>query len=171
MKLTTLALLSTFTFGFICSCKQNEKSTFNYSQLNFDTTRIAIFKWDTTKYSPNNSDPLPLTQDDLRVTDSLLNDAIDSFNINISPVLYRSFDHVASIDSFIIKPKNYRYQFFPYRDVNGQRIISIIAFISKYEKWKTEMYIGKLHYGLRKMTLQINLSEKTRDNLYTSDYG
>jgi hypothetical protein len=154
------------------SCSDNAQGTLNYNRLQFDTNRIAIFKWDTTKYLfPNNSDPLPLMQGDLLVIDSLLHDAIDSFNAKISPGIYQAFDRNVPLDSFIIKQINYKYQLFPYKDVNGQKIVSIIGFSRSFSLWKEAVYMGRLHYGIQKMELKINLSEKTRDNIQSGDYG
>ena len=160
--------LTTFTF----SCKQTSSTTLDYSKLQFDTNHIAIFKWDTTKYVfPTNSDPLPLTQQDLFVIDSLLMDAIDSFNHTISPGLFQSFDGKVPLDTFIIKQDRYRYQYIPFRDVNGQRIVSVIGFSTDFQPWKTEVYRAGLHYGMRKIELKVNLSEKTRVNIWSGDFG
>jgi|GEM_PF-1964771 len=154
------------------SCKYSNNGTLEYSKLNYDTNRITIFKWDTTKnLFPNNSDPLPLTQEDLNIVDSLLKDAIDSFNTHISPGLYQAFDRKFAIDSFVIKPDRYKYQYFPTKDVNGQRVITIIGFSTDFQPWKTEVYIPRLHYGMRMFELKVNLSEKSRDNLRSGDFG
>jgi hypothetical protein len=94
----------------LLSCQNTSPGTLDYHTLNFDTNRIAILTWDTTKYSSNNSDPLPMTQEDLATIDSLLKDATDSFNAKISPGLYQAFNGKVSIDSFIIIPERYKYQ-------------------------------------------------------------
>ena len=141
----------------IYSCRQSKPGTLDYEKLNHDTNRISIFKWDTAVYIfPNNSDPLPLTQEDLFTIDSFLKDAIDTFNITISSKLYQAFDGKVPIDSFIIKKEKYKHQFFPYRDVNGQRIVAIIGFYDNFYPWKTKIYFGKQHYGMRKTELKVN---------------
>jgi hypothetical protein len=140
--------------------------------LSYDTNRITILTWDTTKYRfPKGSDPLQLTERDLSLIDSLLNDAIDSFNIKISPRMYEAFNSKVPIDSFIIKQEKYRHQYYPFKDVNGQRLVTIIGFSTEFPSWKKEMYQPRLHYGMRMFELKVNLSEKTRDNLHSSDFG
>ena len=154
------------------SCQHSGLSTLDYDKLNYDTNKIVIFKWDTAKYIfPDNSKPLPLTQKDLKIVDSLLTDAIDSFNIRISPELYGSFENRVPIENFIIEHDKYKYQYFPFKDVNGQRIIDIIGFSTDFQPWRTKVYLGRLHYGISKMELKVNLSETSREKLYTGDYG
>jgi hypothetical protein len=154
------------------SCRQTNSATLDYRRLNYDTNKIAIFKWDTTKYQfPTNSDPLPLTQEDLRVVDSLLKDAVDSFNTQISPRMYQSFDRKVPLDSFILKQEKYKYQYFPFKDVNGQRVMTIIGFSADFQPWKKEVYQPRLHYGMKMLDLKINLSEKIRDNIRSGDFG
>ena len=46
---------------------------------------------------------MSLTQENLFVVDSFLKDAIDSFNINISPKLCPAFNGEVPIHSFIIR--------------------------------------------------------------------
>ena len=160
--------LTTFTL----SCKQTSSTTLDYSKLQFDINRIAIFKWDTTKYVfPTNSDPLPLTQQDLFVIDSLLKDGIDSFNHRISPGLFQAFDGKVPLATFIIKQEKYRYQYFPFKDVNGQRIVTVIGFSTDFHPWKTEIYRSGQHYGMRKLELRVNLLENSRDNIRSGDFG
>lgn len=157
----------------LLSCKQADNlGTLDYGSLNYDSGRIAIFKWDTTKYLfPNNSTVLSLTQQDLAVTDSLLKDAVDSFNVQMSPRLFESFDGKVPLDSFIIKQEKYKYQYFPFKDVNGQRIIQVIGFSTNFQPWKAEMYQPGVHYGMHMFDLKINLSEKTRENIHSGDFG
>jgi hypothetical protein len=168
--LSAIVFISATLYSF--SCKHVNTGTLEYSKLKYDTNRITIFKWDTTKYLfPNNSDPLPLTQEDLFIVDSLLRDAIDSFNNHISPSLYQAFDRIFAIDSFIIKQERYRYQYFPIKNVNGQRVMTIIGFSVDFQPWKTEVYKPSDHYGMRMLELNVNLLEKTRDNLRSGDFG
>jgi hypothetical protein len=154
------------------SCQQIPKGTLNYNQLSFDTNTICIFAWDTTKYVfPKNSDPWPLRQADLSLIDSLLADAIDSFNRKMSPAHFESFNKIVPIDSFIIKPAEYKYQLFPYKDVNGQHIVSIIGFKDDFKSWKTQTFSGKIHSGMHELLLKINLSDRKRDDLQTGGFG
>jgi len=156
----------------LLSCQQNSSGILEYQNLDFDTNKIVIFGWDTTKYRfPTNSEPLPLTHDDLLVTDSLIKDGIDSFNTNISPKMVDAFDRKFSVDNFVIKEEKYKYQYYPYKDVNGQRIMTIIGFSTDFQSWKEKMYQPGLHYGIRMFELKINLSEKIRDNLISGDFG
>lgn len=154
------------------SCQHTDSGTLDYARLTYDTNRIAIFKWDTTKYLfPNNSEQMALTQEDLIVVDSLLKDAVDSFNTSISLGLYQKFDSKVPLDSFIIKQDKYRYQYFPFKDVNGQRVITIIGFYTNFQQWKTEVYQPRQHYGMHMLELKVNLSEKNRDNLHSGNFG
>lgn len=172
MKPLLIAILLIGVTLFSHSCQNIDTGKLDYGKLNYDTNRIVIFKWDTTKCCfPNNSDPLSLTQEDLIVIDSLLKDAIDSFNTRISPGLYHAFDRKFALDSFIIKQEKYKYQYFPYKDVNGQRVITIIGFSRDFQLWKVEVYRPRLHYGMRMLELNINLSESSRDNLRSGDFG
>jgi len=168
--LIPLACFSLTVLAF--SCKESSTVTLDYQSLNYDTGRIAIFKWDTTKYQfPGNSDPLPLTQEDLKVVDSLLKDAVDGFNTEISAGLYRSFNGRVPVDSFIIRPEKYKLQYFPFRDVNGERIITIVGFSTNFEGWKKKAYLPKLHYGISMFELNVNLTLKTRDNIRSGSFG
>ncbi|WP_121357741.1 hypothetical protein [Flavisolibacter nicotianae] len=172
MKILLIAFLFISLTLFTFSCKQTSSATLNYPSLRYDTNRIAVFRWDTTKYQfPTNSDLLPLTQEDLKIVDSLLKDAVDSFNMQISPRMVQSFNNKVALDSFIIKHENYRYQYFPYKDVNGQRIVTIIGFSGEFHPWKMEVYQAGIHYGMRRLELRVNLSEKTRDNIRSGDFG
>jgi len=172
MKLFFVQILTIYIIVLSSSCRQIETGTLDYNTLNYDTDRVALFLWDTTKYLfPNNSDPLPLTQNDLFVTDSLLKNAIDSFNAMTSLKLFQSFGKVAPLDSFIIDAKRYKTQFFPYRDVNGERIVLVIGFNTNFPSWKTEVYIGRLHYGIHKFELKVNLSNKLHEDIQTGSYS
>jgi hypothetical protein len=131
-----------------------------------------IFDWDTIDLSfPNNSSPLPLKQEDLDVVDSLLKNAIDSFNTNISPGLYKAFGGQLPLDSLTIQQKKYKYQLLPFKDVNGQRIISVIGYSTEFPEWKKKIVPGRLHYGFTRLYLTINLSEKSTGNLRSGDFG
>ncbi|MFL5740423.1 MAG: hypothetical protein ACJ75B_09420 [Flavisolibacter sp.] len=158
--------------GFLLfSCRQNNLVTLNYQTLKYDTNRIVIFKWDTTKYSAYNSDPLPLNQGDLGVIDSLVKDAVDSFNSRISRSLYQAFDGKVPLDSFVIQLDKYRFQYFPVKDVNGHRVVKIIGFSTVYPQWKKEVYHRRLHYGIGMFQLKLNLSEKSRNDLRSGNFG
>ena len=172
MRLFLISLFLVSATTCLLSCRQNTSGTLDYESLDYDTNKIVIFNWDTTKYRfPTNSNPLPLTHDDLLMIDSLIKDGIYSFNTNISPRMVDAFDKKVSIDSFIIKQEKYKYQYYPYKDVNGQRIMTIIGFSTDFQPWKDKMYQPRLHYGMRMFELKINLSEKTRDNLISGDFG
>ena len=69
MKLVlTILSFSLIVIGF--SCKNPENGTYNYKELQFDTNKIAIFKWDSLLYTfPKYSEPLPLTNDDIKIVE------------------------------------------------------------------------------------------------------
>lgn len=154
------------------SCKERSAGSLNYHELKYDTNRVAIFQWDTSKYVfPNNSDPLPMTQEDIFLIDSLLQLAINTFNINFSEKLFHSFNGKVPLETFVLKGEKYKYQFFPYKDVNGQRLVVVVGFLGEFLPWRNEFYWGRLHYGMNRLELKINLSEKTSDYLRTADFG
>jgi hypothetical protein len=172
MKLFSIYSSIIYALILSSSCRQAERGTLDYGLLTFDTNRVAIFQWDTTKYVfPNNSDPLALTQGDLSIVDSLLQNAIDSFNAISSPRFYLSFNKVVPLDSFTIDPTKYKIQFFPYKDVNGQRIVSINGFNDNFPTWKNEVYADRLHFGIHKFELKVNLSDTTHGDIQTGSYG
>jgi len=128
----TLFILSNILV--IISCNQGDKVTNEHRSLNYDTNSIVIFKWDTTHFSfPNNSDPLPLSQEDIDISDSLINVAVNNYNkdqMAHSKELYNAFNtHDSTI--FLIDLKDYKRQYLPYHDVNGQDIIFINFFVIK----------------------------------------
>lgn len=154
------------------SCKQNAGKTFDYVSLKFDTTKINIFKRDSLLYTfPKFSEPLTLTNDDIKLADSLLLNAIDKFNHTESKELYEAFNRQFPIDSFIIDLQKYKRQYFPYEDNNGQRILQIVCFSKPFAEWRNKIYSGRLNDGISKFTLRINFSERKADEFYTGGYG
>jgi hypothetical protein len=159
-------------FGIITSCRNKNLGTLNYETLVYDTNKIAIFQWDTSKYEfPKNSDPLPLYQADLKIIDSLIKDAIDAYNRTRSKRIYEDFNRMIIIDSFIINKERYKCQYMPFKDVNGQRIVLVIGFSAQFPLWKNILYAGPLHYGIKRFELRLNLSEKTWTDLQTGSFG
>jgi hypothetical protein len=154
-------------------CGHTELSTFDYSRLSYDINKIAIFGWDTTKYVfPSNSDPLPLSQSDIALIDSLLTDAIDSFNATTALGLYHAFEELQPAESFKIDLRIYKRQLFPYKDVNGKRVVVIFGFNDEFERWRSELYFpARDHYGIKMFELNLNLSDTTRNNVRTGSYG
>lgn len=159
------------SFAFL-SCGQNAKETFDYSLLQVDTSSIKVFKYDSALYTfPKFSKPLPLTNDDIKLVDSLLVDAVQKFNQTNSIGLYEAFNKQFSIDSFTIDLKKYKRQYFPYKDNNGQKVFQLICFSKPFADWKEKIYSGRLHGGITKFTLRINLSEKKADEFVIGGYG
>ena len=156
----------------IFSCNQNATEAYNYSLLQVDTNKIYIFKWDSTLYTfPIFSEPLALTNDDIKLVDSLLVDAVKKFNETDSKRFYESFNKQFSIDSFTIDLPKYKRQYFPYKDNNGQKVFQVICFSKSFVDWRHKVYHGGLHGGISKFTLRINLSERKADQFYTGGYG
>ena len=152
--------------AFLLSCGQPKPGTFDYQKLNYDSDRITIFKWDTAKLVfPNNSEPIRLTQEDLAFCDSMLQEAIDSFNRYISPGLYEAFNRSRAIDSFIIKKEKYRYQYFPFEDVNGHHRLNIVGFSNNFQRWKTDIYEPRIHCGMNMVQIDIFLTERDRSSV------
>ena len=172
MRLLLLALSFINLTILALSCMESNPATLDFGRLKYDANRIAIFKWDTTKYQfAANTSPLPLTQDDLRAVDSLIKDAIDSFNTAISPKLYQAFESKIPLDSFIIRYEKYKYQYFPFKNVNGKHVLTIIGFAEDFKQWKQEVYQARLHYGIRMLELEVDLTGKTHDTLRSGDFG
>src|SRR4030095_9313967 len=153
------------------SCRQNASGTFNYASLNFDTNKITIFNWDSLLYTfPKYSEPLALTNDDIKLVDSLLVDAVEKFNRTDSKGLYESFNKQFSIDSFTIDLSRYKRQYFPYKDNNGQRVFQLVCFSLQFPEWRSKIYYRGVHGGISKFTLRINLSDKKADEFSIGGY-
>lgn len=163
---TTLYTTGTIVFSFIITimfsyCKADQKDIYDYQNLHYDSSRIAIFHWDSTIYTfTNYSEPTPITTEDLQLVDSLIKDKVDSFNINDSKRYAESFNYSQPVDSFMIDLSRYKRQYFPYKDVNGQRIFNITLFFNDFPAWRTEYYRGRLHQGTKYIFGRINLTEK-----------
>ncbi|WP_205756005.1 hypothetical protein [Lacibacter luteus] len=156
----------------VFSCRQNAKDTFDYSLLQVDTNYIKVFKYDSALYTfPKFSEPLALTNDDVKLVDSLLVDAVQKFNQTNSKGLYEEFNKQFSIDSFTIDLTKYKRQYFPYKDNNGQKVFQLICFSSPFADWKEKIYSGRLHGGITKFTLRVNLSDKKADEFSIGGYG
>jgi len=156
----------------VFSCRQNAKDTFDYRLLQIDTNCVKVFKYDSALYTfPRFSEPLPLTNDDIKLVDSLLLDAVQKFNQTNSVGLYESFNKQVSIDSFTIDLTKYKRQYFPYKDNNGQKIFQIICFTKTLYNWKEKVYSGGRHGVLSKFTLRVNLTEKKADEFSIDGFG
>ena len=165
-----------FCFSFLIlalfTCKQSQKGTYDYSSLQVDTNKIVIFKWDSTFYNfPKFSEPLVLTDEDVRLVDSFLVDAVDTFNQTISIRLYESFEKAFPVDSFRIVLPTYKRQYFPYKDNNGNRVFQVICFSNPFVDWRTKPYSGRRHGGISHFSIRINLSYKKADEISTGGYG
>ena len=145
----------------------------NYHKLSYDTSSTVIFNWDTTLYQfPNNSDPLPLTQEDIKLTDSLLKISIDSFNKH-NP-LKEMFDNTLHpIEPLDINLSNYKKQFFPYLDVNFEKVVFINCVCNKHihSDWKKKPLEGRLHSGICQFLVKINLTTKNFYEFSIGGYG
>jgi hypothetical protein len=154
------------------SCRQKAKDTFDYNLLQVDTSCIKIFKYDTALYTfPKFSKPLSLTNDDIKLVDSLLLDAVGKFNQTSGKEIYESFNKQFPIDNFIIDMAKYKRQYFPYKDNNGQKVFRLICFSTHYTDWKKNVYSGGLHGGITKFTLRINLSDRKAEEFFIGGYG
>ena len=172
MKSALIASIAILLHLLLYSCRQSANGTLNYSKLNYDTSRIVIFNWDTVKVSfPSNSEPLPLTQQDLFVIDSFITDGINTFNANVNSNLKTLTSKEVPIDLYLINQAEFKYQFFPYIDVNGERVVSVIGFSNNFTFWRTEPYMGRPHFGITEIGLMVNLSRNTSNKFYTCCYG
>lgn len=171
-----------FTIGFLAvilvSCSEHAtKGTYDYDKLNYDTSRIAIFKWDTTGFDfPKNSEPLPLIQEDVKTIDSLLRISVDSFNKNQTAHLKElndAFDNKVKPEDFLINLKEYKRQYLPYVDNNGQKIVWVNCFCTRwrsYERWRKYLIIiedgGPCYFNVK-----VNLTTKDYHDFYANGYG
>jgi hypothetical protein len=155
----------------LLSCGQKDTATFEYATLDYDTSCIRIFDYDTGFYSfPKYSRPIALTQKDLVLADSLLRQAALEFNAQESERLFESFGGNVSIEYFIIDLSRYKRQYFPYKDSNGQRILKLTCFSRPFAAWKKQEY-WRLHGGIEILELRINLTEGKLVDFYTGGYG
>jgi hypothetical protein len=79
----SLILLISFIVLMLLSCGQTTReSNKNPEPLSYDTSVIAIFKWDTAKYYsfPKNSDSATLSQQELNDVESLFKLAVKAYN-------------------------------------------------------------------------------------------
>lgn len=159
MKLIFAGLiLITFTI----SCGQSESNTLDYSFLSYDTSSIAIFDWDSALFKlVTYAEPLALTNDDLRLAGSIFIDAVHVFNEKQAIRLYEDFGKAVAMENFVINISKYKRQYYPYSDVNNQRLLYVVCFSTGFANWKTEKYhIARLHGGMTEFSLIINLSTK-----------
>lgn len=154
------------------SCRQIADETLDYNSLNVDTNKISVFKYDSTfSVLPKFSEPLALTNDDIKLADSLLVDEVERFNQTDSKKLYEAFNKQVLVDSFTIDLSKYKRQYFPYKDNNGQRVVQVICFSKPFAEWRYKIYSGRIHEGLYRFSLRINLSEKRADKFSTGGFG
>jgi len=163
-----LVILSSIIF---VTCQRPQSGTYDYRSLQFDTTKIVIFKWDSLQYPfPKYSQPLALKSRDIEIADNLLNDAIVKFNQKVSPGLYESFNRQIPIDTFVINLSLYKRQYFPYEDNNGHRIIFIICFSGEFKDWKIKTYSTMRPRGISKFELLVDLSKVEWKEFLISGY-
>ncbi|BAV06134.1 hypothetical protein SAMN05421788_106194 [Filimonas lacunae] len=143
------------------SCQQHYPGTLDYSALHYDTGHVIIFNRDTTMYVfAKSADPLPLLNDDIRIVDSLVDEEVKLHNKERAPLLYQEFNKVLPLECLMIDLVKYKRQYFPFKDSNHQKIIAGICFKSNFPEWKTEIYHGGHHEGLRTLRFRVNLSER-----------
>ena len=144
----------------VFACRQNAKETFDYGLLQVDTNYIKVFKYDSALYTfPKFSEPLALTNDDVKLVDSLLIDAVQKFNRTNSKGLYEAFNKQFPIDIFTIDLTKYKRQYFPYKDNNGQKVFQVHQHIVCCNSNDTHYGICRAHAQLwfwRRLVLQIS---------------
>jgi len=167
-----------FTFSFlfyflaISACKTRNDRKFKYSTLVFDTTNTYVFGWDSTRSRfPPFSEPLALNNNDIKIADSLMNDAIGKFNNANSKAFFKSFNGQVPIDSFTIDGLKYKRQLFPYKDNNGKRIIYLVGFSRLFPAWRSIPYYGGNATGYSEFRITINLSDTTANDFSIGGFG
>ena len=160
------------------SCSQKAaKPLKKPTALIYDTSVIAIFKWDTAKYYsfPKNSDSTVLSEEDLDEVDSLFRSAVRAYNDEKRPLLPQFYKNFGIRDStqILIDLKTYKRQYFPFEDVNGERVVFINCFCTRWRKapyWKTiEETVddgGPCYFHLT-----VNLSKKIWSDFMANGYG
>jgi hypothetical protein len=126
-------------FLFMSSCNSHQAATLDYSKLTYDSSKITILKWDTLSHAfSNNSDPLPLSQADLQLVDSLLRQAIDSFNkqqsLQISKVAAAFNFPLEDSMLFFLDINHFKIEYVPYIDVNFYHVVEINCLCDGSEK-------------------------------------
>lgn len=139
------------------SCNNHSKSTFDYGQLQYDSSRVTILKWDTLNSNfPKNSTAIPINQFDIQVTDSLLRRAVDSFNKSqegqISELMKRY--EIRDTQLFLLDLNHYRIEYYPFRNVNGINTIFVNCFCDDSEQSKKYQAV----WGKRRSYCHIELS-------------
>jgi hypothetical protein len=173
-------LVISFIVLHLLSCGQlTRESNRKPGPLSYDTSVIAIFKWDPGKYYsfPKNSDSTVLSQQELNDVDSLFKSAVKTYNDEQRqrlPRLYKSFQ-IQDSSQFLLDISKYKRQYFPFENVNGERIVYINCFCidkfhSPYPDWKTvEVFVddgGSCYFNLK-----VNLATKKWSDFWVNGYG
>lgn len=163
----------------LSACQTADKGTLDYSQLRFDTSSIAIFKWDTTKNDfPKNSEPLPLKQEDMAVIDSVVQEAVLGYNQKYEPTTGSEGKYdPKELEGYKLHLNKYQRQYIPYKDVNGQPIVLIRFFCARdcycgeFKEWKERLGSGKIYEGTCVFRLKVDLSRREYSDLLVGGYG
>jgi hypothetical protein len=176
-KYSYTSLYSILLMAAPLGCNQIEAPVRKAKPLNYDTAVIAIFKWDASKYYsfPRNSDPISLTQDELVLMESIFTSAVTEYNDRVRPLLPRLYETLGRKDStlILINFKEYKRQYFPYKDVNGERIVYINCFCEKYGEFRHWREVEELvdDGGNCYFQLKINLTQKKYIDFFVNGYG
>lgn len=159
------------------ACRQRTTTSVSTEPLKYDSSLIAIFKWDTARYYsfPKNSDPFSLTQHEMNRVDSLFSLAVANYNDQNRPRLTQWYSAFKTKDStsLLINPKGYKRQYFPYKDVNGEKIVYINCFCIKwgvFAHWK-EVEESVDDGGNCYFQMKINLTKKNYFDFFVNGYG
>ena len=171
-----LKCLVSLFFGFlaIMGCNNSNKFLIENDVLLYDSSRIAILPFDTSKtWVPKNSISIKLRQNDIKVIDSLLESAVKNYNstINLSAAYAEVPKDFRQPKYFLIDVKDYRRQYLAFIDNNNQKFVLVNCFCDQPSpNWKHYMRSvkdgGKCYFNLI-----INLTTRNYFDFYVNGAG
>jgi len=161
-EFTSISIILSFLLFF--SCNSNSKPTLDYSTLNYDSSRITILKWDASNPRfPNNSEPLPLTQTDVQLVDSLLKQAVDSFNkqqkAQMNKLITTYNNAVRDPTLFLLDLSHFKIEYVPYNDVNGHDIVEINCLCNGSDQSRKYEEVWGRHRNFCHFQLSVDLKQ------------
>lgn len=165
MRPTLSHCILTFFIAAFFSCSQDMGDEVDYSTLNYDSSTIKIFKWEAKSYViPENSEPLPLEQEDLKNIYDILDSCVKDYNKRNT--LYPGISTESKYAH--INLNEYKKQLFPYKDYNGQKFVFVNCFCRDDPDWRNFIVAVK-DGGKCYFSALLNLSEKVCTDFDVND--
>lgn len=151
-----------------CGIKKQPPSNNKANQVVFDTSIIAIFP-PTDKTPLKGAKPTALSQDDFLVIDSIINQAVNGYNVR----LQKQYTELKKDDELFIHLRNYKRQYVPVINKQGEKEVWVNCLCYNelpIPDWKTQIVIvfdgGHCYFDIR-----INLTTKKTTGLSVNGYG